>query len=164
MKTISVLLALAAATAVQSAEDAVSSGSIRASRKSARGETPVQYPVEKKKERKVLSEKQLKMHSDAIDRHLSKKNAAKSEATTKDEAKSEADTATDERELTSNPNFKAKTGLSKLMYQDDAYRAGGRLYGRFDDDAWRAGGRTWLDDDASWHGKQCTKLNLCSQH
>jgi len=147
MKTLSVIL-LAAASSAQSAEDASTVGSIRASRTAARGETPVQYPVEKKKERRILDEKQLKIHNDVYDRHLMKKNARKSDVKTSDKA-----TETGKRELT----YKAKSGFSKLMYQDDnAWRAGGRTYGRDNDSP------VWADDDDDdkWGGKPMLCTNL----
>lgn len=139
MKTLSVLISLAAATAVNAAEETATSGSIRASRSSARGDVNVQYPVEKKKEKRVLNDKQRKMHKDAYDRHLTKKTG-KSDAVPKEENNQE-------REL-SGGNYKAKSGFSKLMWQDDGYRAGGRIFGRNDD---KPG---WFDDDdGRWGGK-----------
>lgn len=129
------LISLAAATAAHAAEDQVTSGSIRASRSGARGNVAVKYPVEKKKEKRALNENQVKMHKDALERHLTKKTAGKN-ASVKEDKKTEAS----EREL-SGSNYKAKTGFTKLMWQDDGYRAGGRVFGRSDD---KPG---WSDDD-----------------
>ena len=144
MKAISVLLSLTAAVAVHSVEDAATSGSIRASRTAARGDSAVKYPVEKKKEKRVLNENQLKMHNDAYERHLSKKKAAQSESSTKE---NEAEQG--EREL----SYKAKTGFSKLMWQDDGYRAGGRISSRPNND--KPG---WMDDDDNrWGGTFVTR-------
>ena len=51
MKALSILFTLAAASAVHSAEDAVTAnGSIRATRKAKRGDVSVEFPVEKKRE------------------------------------------------------------------------------------------------------------------
>lgn len=141
MKTLSVLISLAAASVAHAAEGTAESGSIRASRSSARGDVKVQFPVKKQNKKRVLNESQRKMHHDAYERHLTKKSA-KSDAA--DEAMKE--TTNEEREL-SGGNYKAKSGFSKLMWQDDGYRAGGRVFGRNED---KPG---WFDDDDDkWGG------------
>lgn len=144
MKTVSVILTLAVASIGRAAEDAATSGTIRASRKATNGDVDVRYPVDKKKERKALSENQRKMHEDALERHLSNKNAPENDvADTTDK-----NTNTAERKL-----LKSKTGLSKLMY-DDGYSA------------LKTGGsgtpQRWIDDDdmAGWGGKQTESINV----
>ncbi|KAL7522210.1 hypothetical protein ACHAWX_006918 [Stephanocyclus meneghinianus] len=149
MKTVSVILTLAVASIGRAAEDAATSGTIRASRKATNGDVDVRYPVEKKKERKALSENQRKMHEDAFERHLSNKNAPENDVADTVDNKN---TKTAERKL-----FKSKTNLSKLMY-DDGYSAlktgGGVTPQRWLDDDDRAGwgGAGMRDDDRSMWG------------
>ena len=144
MKTVSVILTLAVASVGRAAEDTATSGTIRASRKASNGNLDVRYPVEKKKERNLLSENQRKMHEDAFERHLTNKNAPGNDAADTVEKK---DTKTAERKL-----FKSKTGLSKLMYDDgyNAIRTGGSV-----------SPQGWLDDDdmsTGWGGKHTKSM------
>lgn len=146
MKALSILFTLAAASAVHSEEDAVTAnGSIRATRKATRSDVSVEFPVEKKREKRAFTMEHVKMHHDAYERQLTRKNNRSDEASGKPDVKK--DVEQEEREL----GYKAKSGLSKLMLQDDGYRrpinGGNRplqgnnrpLYD--DDDAYRAGGR-----------------------
>ena len=153
MKALSILFTLAAASAVHSEEDAVTAnGSIRATRKATRGDVSVEFPVEKKREKRAFTMEHVKMHHDAYERQLTRKNNRSDEDSGKPDAKK--DVEQEERQL----GYKAKSGLSKLMWQDDGYRrpinGGNRplqgnnrplqgnnrpLYN--DDDAYRAGGR-----------------------
>ncbi|KAL3781021.1 LOW QUALITY PROTEIN: hypothetical protein HJC23_007917 [Cyclotella cryptica] len=131
------------------AEDAATSGTIRASRKATDSDVNVEYPLEKQKERKVLSENQRKMHQEAFERHLTSKNAPEDESA---DVVDEKDAKNADRKL-----YKSKTGLSKLM-NDDGYRAirtGGnvRPQGWFQNDdmpGWEGAGMR--DDDRSMWG------------
>ena len=115
MKAVSVLLSLAAASVVHAADDAAA-GSIRTTRKAEVGDVKVQYEAGgKRRERKALTDQHKQMRNDAFDRHLNKKDAPESDVATDKEKETESG----DRKL-----YKAKTGLGKLMQDDDAMRAG----------------------------------------